>query len=828
MKGARILLVLLACALALSAPARGAIWAGSPTAVIQLAPHVTPYPHLDPAFSILAWVHPEATSTGTLSIFELPGVLGMGTDDQGRVRAWVRAVEDGEPEPIQLTITTNAPLLGGQWQLVVMTYSNATGVLDVFVRNSAGQDWASGRGPIGADTLNQPAGGPRLGASSEGVPAMVGAYGLLVVRTDIVDANAVSSLYALRRHFGLYDLDAGAMTGPDGAVWMLNHTVSTLPVDIDAGGTAPERAAVIGEPVGKHNVHVYDKAVDAGEEFDRFIMVRDTDIVSGFHYASYREPPLDGFFLIDPGVVAVVYPSVPGPSPLAAQLVGEPRRPIRVMVSANSRGVSRDDGTNLSPGNYAHGFIDLKRSQTAGVFFRPAARRGENPWFGLDCSNTPMGDRIWFMDANNNKYQHFTRFWTGSVRATAEGPGSGLFVEWGGYYQMRCRPEPGSLLIADAPLVVEAHVMAFPGASTLAWTPNRGPSQNAPGIDVAPTRFLELNTQTYSTTYGPDDRILNSTAFVLKGQHGDFINPGDAMFISAGPGAGHLSIIRTVSQGITQCTFEVTMPMANLPALGAVLHFGPWHFEKVSHTFDPVPDGDPNTWRGLHLAAPDLGEGFPVFALSAWRPDVDGYIFGAAGWGGNGYFPQILFSEDEARTQWIAQSQTDLWLQVPAQQNTTAEHMVDFTNEIRAGLPECEIVWAAEAAHPSGTLPGWSEFIVDHAAENGVVGISSLNRVAVGSDLEQLADGHRSNLPHLSARGNLILAETWCDLLADAALDPCPADFAPPWGVYDFFDVQSFLASFAAEGPTADLNEDGAFDFFDIQNFLNALAAGCP
>lgn len=54
------------------------------------------------------------------------------------------------------------------------------------------------------------------------------------------------------------------------------------------------------------------------------------------------------------------------------------------------------------------------------------------------------------------------------------------------------------------------------------------------------------------------------------------------------------------------------------------------------------------------------------------------------------------------------------------------------------------------------------------------------------------------------------------------------ADFATPFGVLDFFDVQAFLAALANQEPTADLNGDTLYDFFDVQTFLGAFAAGCP
>ncbi len=47
-------------------------------------------------------------------------------------------------------------------------------------------------------------------------------------------------------------------------------------------------------------------------------------------------------------------------------------------------------------------------------------------------------------------------------------------------------------------------------------------------------------------------------------------------------------------------------------------------------------------------------------------------------------------------------------------------------------------------------------------------------------------------------------------------------------GLLDFFDVQFFLAAFAAEEPAGDFNDDGLFDFFDVLAFLNAFSTGCP
>lgn len=53
------------------------------------------------------------------------------------------------------------------------------------------------------------------------------------------------------------------------------------------------------------------------------------------------------------------------------------------------------------------------------------------------------------------------------------------------------------------------------------------------------------------------------------------------------------------------------------------------------------------------------------------------------------------------------------------------------------------------------------------------------------------------------------------------------SDLVPPYGLLDFFDVQAFLALFAAGDTDADLTLDGEFDFFDVQVFLQSFASGC-
>ncbi|MFK7884106.1 MAG: GC-type dockerin domain-anchored protein [Phycisphaerales bacterium] len=82
--------------------------------------------------------------------------------------------------------------------------------------------------------------------------------------------------------------------------------------------------------------------------------------------------------------------------------------------------------------------------------------------------------------------------------------------------------------------------------------------------------------------------------------------------------------------------------------------------------------------------------------------------------------------------------------------------------------------------------------------------------------------------------GALGLAELLSPGLTDAVLavsyqPECPADFAAPFGVLNFFDVSAFISEFIAEDSSADLVRPfGRIDFFDISAYLAAYSDGCP
>lgn len=57
---------------------------------------------------------------------------------------------------------------------------------------------------------------------------------------------------------------------------------------------------------------------------------------------------------------------------------------------------------------------------------------------------------------------------------------------------------------------------------------------------------------------------------------------------------------------------------------------------------------------------------------------------------------------------------------------------------------------------------------------------------------------------------------------------PCTADLAEPFGQLDFFDIQTFLTTYATQDARADLAPPFCqIDFFDVQAYLQAFSGGC-
>ncbi len=815
-------------AMSLSCRSLAIIIADSPSSTIRFPIAETPAAFTAGPVTILTWVHAAEVPQAHAAIIQLPGVFDLSVSSSSvSARGWKSANLIEASAPISLPT--------GEWALLALSYDPALARLVVFARAESTPATVTtfDHDPAFLNLSLGPASAAlAIGAHPSGLPALVGAYATTVLRDHPISLADFDAVWESRDYWAPYALDnsalGGAMNGSAGCAWMTNHSVTTEPINASGAPGMFDRAAILGQPATAYNIHVYDRAFPLPNEWDRTRVVRKTTLVSAITYATHREPPFSSFFALRTPDEGIPPQFVPRISPKALQLATAPEGLLKVIVSANSRAIRGSDGTGLAPGHFASGFEHRNRPRLAGVLNRPAVLSGGgNPWLGFDLKSQSArystNPAVQVIATDAEPFGDFSRFWTSQGKSN-RGPGLGVFVPANGYYGMRCKPEPGTLLLKEEPLTVRAYLLRFPGASDVTWLPDQGTAQKTNPKKNHPGTSLSLDTTTWSHTISISDSVSSRWKVFLRTSDALQVIPGDACHITAGSASGSTALVREVTPSGDGAWIDFVHPLGGLPSVGSVLHFGPWGFEVVTHPWPGLPANDDEAWRGLSFEAGPTGAGFVVYAFSAWRPDVDGYAFGIAGWGGHGYARQIDESSPEIIRAWMTLLEADVWIQGIAQQSSEPSAMSSYANLVRQALPEVELVMAGDIAHHLNPLASWHQYILDHAAEHDAIGLSILQDPRVGTVWEQYADNLRTDIGHLTLRGNRLIADLWTELIAKAAIDPCaPADFEGD-GDWDIFDFLAFQNAFALEDPRADFEGDGDWDIFDFLAFQNAFA----
>lgn len=832
MRPARWACAMFACMVMIS-PVQAAVQAIDGAASIRLPASACPAALRSPSFSIYIWVHPTNQPEVVSGILQIPGVVAITVRPDGGVGGVLQSSLVVGSE-FHLS-TTPGSIVPGRWSLIVLSYASASGAATLMVHTDGHEphvDQEVAPAFVGK-VLGPPTGDVALGAHPDGHAAFVGLYGLVAARTHSSHEIDAAMVFASRRYLSPLELDTtaagGMLNGEPGCGWMLNHAMSALPINYGTAGSQFQRAAVVGQPVGPYNVHMYAPPY-LGNLVNGFRTVYPTTAVQGFTYRSHRDPPFDGFFQTSVPAINVPPTVVPGVAPRARQLMTGPRGVVRVMTSANSRAVKSFDGSGFSPGNYAHGFIERFRGQTSGVVLRPLLlSSGGNPWFGLDAKLKPQQSAtgtIESLSPSGSPVGDFSRFFTGSGSATGFAPGAGLFMRPSAYYSLRCRPEEGSLLLATTPLRIETVVLAFPGSASVTWRPDRASSQSAVGVSGDATT-LALDTTRGSRTLGVADLVVDGREIVFAGMMEGQIHVGDACFVESGPGVGSISVVGEVLIGSDSTRVRFEHPFGVQPGMGSTLRFGVWEFRLLSHEWAGLDAADLQNWRGMRLESEQDGAGVVAFAMNAYRPDLDGFVWGAAGWTAHGYTPQLDASFERAAREWMRLSGAQIWLQMPAQQDSEPSAMSDYLARIRDALPQADVVWLGESSHVQHqTTSPWDRYIIDHASLEGVVGVSTLTDPRNGTHREQFADGQRGDNSHYTQRGNRRLADIWVEAIDQGAIDPCPADINYD-GSLDVLDLLEFLDAFGSRRAWSDMNMDGEIDVLDFLEFIDGFSSGC-
>jgi len=826
--GISSLLALLAFLLPAEQTARAAIEPRSADARIELVYSLSDEVISTQDFSLFAWVWAEGFPGETAGIIRRAGVYRLGTDSAGRVVVGL-SMRDGTGAASELMLASPAPIATHQWTLIVLSWTRADAKATLWCRSESGA-WMKSEASAPGSTIStgSPFVGTEIGSSGTN-PAFDGTIGLIALRDHPVADADVEDVWDSRWHSAPFSLNnkgtEGSMNGEAGCVWMVNHAITSSP--INGGGNVDPLllGAEVAGPVRQTNFHVMDRRAQTLP--NELLIARWTAAAQGYVYRSIFDEPYAGFFVRQVPLPLAPLPPPPYRSRLsvtARQLAYGPEQLLFVMLSANSRGVKPSDGLGKG-GNFSSGFIAINHAQTAGVLNRPASR-AQYPWFGFDAVDmAPYSSG----NLSNIESSDYARFWTGSSFLPGKGPGRGQWLERGsGVFALKCRPE--GLILADQPLQMRVHVLRFPGSCDLEWTPTKGASQGDPGQDVAPWQTLSLNSERWSRTLSQSggDQIVSDSEIRLAGDHTASIFVGDACALND----KSISIVTSVDYNISaplKTTLRFEHPMSDPPQFGETLRFGEWSFEQIEYLWPGLDPQDPLVWRGIKLRASTTGLGAVVFAFDGWRPDVNGFVWGTAGWGGNGYRPQIDKSFSSAIPRWMALTGAHVWLQGIASQESQPEVMAEWLALIRGALPEAEVVWIGEMEHESSTLKTWHKYMLDNGSALGVIVLSIVEHERTGVMLDQYLDGLRADGAHLSLRGNVRCAELWTDLLRFAAIDDCYAD-VDGTGDIGSGDLNVILALFGSTVEPlspGDINGDGIVDTIDLTGVLVSWGYVC-
>ncbi len=774
--------------LAAAPPSLASFRAEHTDAVLLIPSRSISEPIEDAEFSIMLWIRPDDDGDGQL--------LQILDDQEDVIVSLDRSTADGVRASVGRNAATSliaSDLTPGEWSLVALSVEDDLARLFVATE---GAGVVEDHAIIDPEDLPDDASLVRLGAGDG--EAVTGLYGLVAVRDHPLSradveaiANSTDFLAAFRRDD---TSDERQINGTGGVAWMVGHAMSTRPRNrLGSPSSTSQRAAVVGEAVTRFNTHVYDRDAPSGSDTRA---VRDVEAAHGFTHVS---PFGDGRFTpVLPTLDKPLPPEavISGRAPAARSLLGEPDALTRVVVSANSRAVQRNDGSFERSGNYADGFIATLGDRVAGVLLRPAATN-RHPWAAF-CTIEGSPWRSGLVSKLGDT--DFARFFTGSVTGNGPGPGDGLALSPDSGFILRTAPFARAA--ADAPLVVRAHLLSYPGAASIRWTPNHHTRQGAPGQDVGPPIPLSLDTTIYTHVFDPaaGDQ-LDASALTIAAPLPMSVEPGHAVAHADG-----IALIGSIEFDGANSTITLAHPWQAPPNPNDELRFGSWSLVTIEHEWAPV--AGERDWRGLKIETDPTGWPVPVFAFDAWNPDASGFLIGTAGWGGNGYDVQLDQATPAATSAWMALTEANVWLQVFAQQESTPESMLRYTDAIRAALPAADVLWLGESEHGTGASEQWHRYILENAEAAGVPAISLLLDPRFGGLDDQIAAGLRSNANHYSAAGVDTLAEAWIERLAEAAL-PADADLDGD-GLVGATDLATLIAAWGlCEGPCpADLDGD--------------------
>jgi hypothetical protein len=733
------------------------------------------------SFVVGLWTYrPLAASTTFRTPFFIQNVLAVRNSNS----AYGARVFDNTVSIATVTANIGADSID-QWVFSLVGWDKGAGTLHVCSKDNNGRAYGS----IAAATGTHSAGNIYLlrnfqnpaDGGGAAVPAWYGELGPCVVKNVQIATQAayeaiVDAVYDSKNALGMLQHVGNGLNGLSDAEWLAFNV--SLPQETDKAivatatdGIRRGTTLISGATTNYTWIRKGSGATNSGD----FDTVRPT-VVVGTLTAADHEALVPSFFVrAVPGQTTNGINSVN--SPICKRVaLNQPRGLEKILVWSNSRGMRGtyyDAGpvnTELFynyPGNHAHGYIGATFSKCAGFINSPVldslARR-----FGHDAPANPLSSgTIAQVSSGSTSYRDFTHFWTNSGR-TNEGPGRGLaLVSNGAYISHKARKAPGTLLdgASGSGWKHRVHLLKYPGAASVTVSLEESAAQNSAGTPVSiGTYNLDTSiseTELFTGAYNSGTRTLVLPNVGLGAQ------AGYAVYCYRGTGLHGIAEIESVSEDTPipgQTTLILRHAFAIAPStVDSEFKIGPWSIQTVE-TDAALPTLE---YQGLRITRDSVSSRIAVvLALDVWALGVSGWVWGQAGWGGNGYQPQTDGGALNLPRKIVDALGVDAVFMHNATQSTSTAQRETFAALLAQSLPANSIVFCSDQQHgTSETTSGtWATASLAQATYPAVVGMES---PTVGDGVAQYATFQKANSAHPSFEGMFAIAQANIEQMAE-------------------------------------------------------------
>ena len=709
-----------------------------------------------------------AGHTAFRGIFGIDGTGGTA----GGFYVWYRNSQLGiglyldDGSTVQAAISATNVDTQDEWTLIGFSIDVANRTLSIFARNSssgstytASNTWDVARSPAGA-TADLVFMGPVRGWRQP-----EGTLGLCCLRKgDLIASSDIDALWSTTPSiFDLVNRSAGNMSGDSAQMLMVGHCICGNPGDSSDLGPLPGDLA---SDVGDAGLNVYIQTGSTHNPDTEYTNIHGANW-QGSSSWDIQIDDMRAFISGSDGLTALTT-DVPGRStdgvrtgyaPTAYRAgTGAPSQEDFVLVWSNSRGMrTTDHGGATRAANHAMGYVGELEAQVRGVLGVPVWQDLSRRWFGFDndAAIPPITGTVGMIYGGDLERMGFSGGL--SVGPNATGPGAICWMRPSAVCYKFAQEETASLMLKGKAWRMRLHVWEFPGSTdSLFWreaTADDTAGSSTTLIGASDTEYSGLDTTAATHTWGASDvygdQIITISGVDLTGS----VSVGDLVVITAGVAAGSAAQVTSIGWTGSTTLIGLSHDLTTGPSTGDTLKFGPF----TVRTIDWTAAASSQAAKGMRLTADSGGYGVLLAAVDCWVDGEAGFVFGSAGWGGQGYSNQIDGYFDGALAKMMAAlGPTEVWLH-NATQGAVPADMLDFAAELRGGVAQPRIVLLSDMQHKAdGTAATWQDYMLTTQTLYPASGVMESSNL--GSRQEMFQKGWYYDEPHPELEGMQALA----------------------------------------------------------------------